>query len=180
MEQQKMFWKKGFYDTLQDGGVEISVEYWQELIEGNSAGKQIVENAEGYPILVEYKYDIEDVRKMKVSEIQQFDKSNNVNSFEFSGKSAWFDKSTRVGLFNSINIEKEARMTDTALWINGMKHIVSIPDALAMLNTIEIYAINCYNVTQSHIAAVNMLPSIEEIQNYDFRIGYPAKLSFPG
>lgn len=178
--EQKMYWKNGFYDTPQDGRVEISVEYWQELLAGQSAGKQIAENEKGYPILVEYEYDIEDVRKMKVSEIQQFDKSKDVNSFDFDGKSTWLDKSTRVGLFNSISIEEKAGMTDTALWLNGVKHIIHIPDAMAMLKAIEMYAINCYNVTQSHIAAVNALNSIEEIEAYDFKTGYPAKLSFPG
>lgn len=180
MKQKKMYWKKGFYDTPQDGGVEISLAYWQELIEGNSAGKLIVENEKGFPELVEYKYDIEDVRKMKVSEIQQFDKSQDVNSFDFEGKSVWLNKSIRVGLFNSISIQEKAGMTDTALWLNGVKHIIRIPDALAMLNTIEIYAINCYNVTQSHIAAVNALSSIEEIKSYNYMSGYPPKLSFPG
>lgn len=178
--EQKMYWKKGFYDEPIVGGVEISVEYWQELIDGSSAGKLIAEDAKGYPILVEYKYDIEDIRKMKVSEIQQFDKSSNVNSFDFAGVEAWLDKNTRVGLFNSINIEEKAGMTNTALWLCGEKHIIHIPDAMAMLKAIEMYAINCYNVTQSHIAAVNALNSIEEIEAYDFRTGYPAKLSFPG
>lgn len=174
------YWKQGFYDTPQDGGVEISIEYWQELLDGQASGKLIAEDEKGCPILVEYEYDIEDVRKMKISEIQQFDKSKDVNSFEFSGKSVWLDKSTRVGLFNSISIEKEAGMTDTALWLNGDKHAVAIPEALAMLNAIELYAINCYNVTQSHIAAVNELNSIEEIEAYNFKSGYPAKLSFAG
>lgn len=178
--EQNMYWKNGFYDMPVDGGVEISVEYWQELLNGQSSGKLIAEDEKGYPILVECKYDIEDVRKMKVSEIQQFDKSQNVNSFDFKGKSAWLDKSTRVGLFNSILIEEKAGMTNTALWLCGEKHIIHIPDALAMLNAIELYAINCYNVTQSHIAAVNALNSIEEIEAYDFRTGYPAKLSFEG
>lgn len=175
-----MYWKAGFYDEPLDGAVEISVEYWKELLDGQASGKLIAEDAEGYPILVEYKYDIEDVRKIKVSEIQHLDKSNNVNSFDFEGKSVWLDKSTRVGLFNSISIEEKAGMTDTALWLDGVKHIIRIPVAFAMLNAIEIYAINCYNVTQSHIAAVNALNSIEEIQEYDFTAGYPAKLSFPG
>lgn len=178
--EQKMYWKKGFYDEAIDGAVEISVEYWQELLNGQASGKLIAEDAEGYPILVEYEYDIEDVRKMKVSEIQQFDKSNNVNTFKFAGIEAWLDKSTRVGLFNSINIEEKAGMTDTAIWLDGVKHIIRIPDAFAMLNTIELYAINCHNVTQGHIAAVNALNSIEEIETYDFRAGYPAKLSFEG
>lgn len=178
--EQKMYWKKGFYDEPIVGGVEISVEYWQELIEGSSAGKLIAEDAKGHPILVEYKYDIEDVRKNKVAEIQLFDKLKDINSFDFEGKSSWLDKNTRVGLFNSINIEKEAGMNDTALWLDGVKHLISIPEALSLLNAIELYAINCYNVTQSHIAAVNALTSIEEIEAYDFKTGYPSKLNFAG
>lgn len=178
--EQKMYWKQGFYDTPRDGRVEITVEYWQKLLNGQSAGKQIVENVEGYPILVANEYDIDDTRKMKVFEIQSFDKSQNVNSFEFGGKSVWLDKSTRVGLFNSISIEEKAGMTDTSLWFDGAKHIIPIPDAIVMLNSIEMYALNCYNVTQSHIATVNALTSIEAIKNYDFKVGYPAKLSFCG
>ena len=92
----------------------------------------------------------------------------------------WLDKSTRVGLFNSISIEKETGKTDTALWFNGVKYLISVSDALAMLNALELYALNCYNVTQSHIAAVNVLNSIEDIEGYDYTSGYPAKLSFPG
>ena len=49
-----------------------------------------------------------------------------------------------------------------------------------MLNALELYALNCYNVTQSHISAVKALQTIEEIENYDYTVGYPVKLSFPG
>lgn len=61
-----------------------------------------------------------------------------------------------------------------------LKYIIPIPDALAMLNALELYALNCYNVTQSHIAAVRLLQTIEEIENYDYKSGYPVKLSFLG
>lgn len=175
-----MYWNNGFYDTKVNGAVEISEEYYQELLSGQSAGKLIVENDEGYPKLVEYEYDIEDIRKMKVSEIQKYDKSSSVNSFELLSRSMWLDKSTRVGLFNSISIEKEAGKTDTILWHNAVKYVIPIPDALAMLNALELYALNCYNVTQLHIAAVNVLDSIEKIEEYDYKVGYPAKLSFLG
>lgn len=177
---QNMYWNNGFYDTKVNGAVEISEEYYQELLSGQSAGKLIVENDEGYPKLVEYEYDIEDIRKMKVSEIQKYDKSSSVNSFELLSRSMWLDKSTRVGLFNSISIEKEAGKTDTILWHNAVKYVIPIPDALAMLNALELYALNCYNVTQLHIAAVNVLDSIEKIEEYDYKVGYPAKLSFLG
>ena len=131
--KQKMYWKNGFYDTLVDGAVEISVEYWKKLLDGQSSGKLIVTNDEGYPVLVENEYSLEDMRKIKVSEIQSFDKSKEVNSFELRAKSMWLDKSTRVGLFNSINIEKEEGKTETALWYDAVKYIIPISDALAML-----------------------------------------------
>lgn len=106
--EEKMYWKNGFYDTPVDGAVEITIENYRELLEGQSSGKLIVTNDEGYPVLVENEYSLEDMRKIKVSDIQSFDKSKEVNSFELRAKSMWLDKSTRVGLFNSINIEKEA------------------------------------------------------------------------
>ena len=73
--KQKMYWKNGFYDTLVDGAVEISVEYWKKLLDGQSSGKLIVTNDEGYPVLVENEYSLEDMQKIKVSEIQSFAKS---------------------------------------------------------------------------------------------------------
>ena len=174
------YWKNGFYDEPVDGSVEITDEYYQELLAGQSTGLIIAESKNRHPILVEYEYDIEEVRKMKISEIQIFDKSTDVNSFKIEGESVWLDKSTRVGLFNSISIEKNAGKTHTILWYDAIKYIIPIPDALAMLNEIEMYALNCYNVTQSHIAAVRSLQTIQEVENYNFKIGYPVKLNFPG
>ena len=174
------YWKNGFYDEPVDGSVEITEEYYQELLAGQSTGLIIAESKNRYPILVEYEYDIEEAQKMKVSEIQSFDKSNSVNSFDLLGKSMWLDKSTRVGLFNSISIEKNVGKTHTTLWYDAVKYVIPIPNALAMLNALELYALNCYNVTQSHIAVVRSLQTIEEIENYDYTIGYPEKLSFPG
>ena len=174
------YWKNGFYDEYQEDSVEITEEYYNQILAGQSTGLIIAESKNRYPILVEYEYDIEEARKMKVSEIQLFDKSNSVNSFDLLGKSMWLDKSTRVGLFNSISIEKQAGKSDTVLWYDAIKYIIPIPDALAMLNALELYALNCYNVTQEHIAAVRSLQSIEEIENYDYKVGYPVKLSFLG
>ncbi|RON43920.1 phage tail protein [Pseudomonas frederiksbergensis] len=56
-----MFYSKStgyFYDPLMGGtipsdAVEISREYWTELMNGQSSGKMIVGNDEGYPVLVD-------------------------------------------------------------------------------------------------------------------------------
>lgn len=49
-----MWWYDGgFYDSPAEGRVKITREYWQELLEGESQGKRIADNEEGYPVLTE-------------------------------------------------------------------------------------------------------------------------------
>lgn len=176
--EQKMYWKNGFYDTPIEGGVEISTEYWQELLEGQSSGKEIKENADGYPVLVEHEYTIDEQKEMKIAEINAYDKSDAVNSFTLAGKQIWLDKDTRVGLVNSIGIEKESGRMNTTLWYNAEKYVIPVDDALAMLNQLELYALDCYNVTQSHIAAVRSLSDAGQVEAYSYKTGYPEQLNF--
>lgn len=173
-----MYWKSGFYDTPIEGGVEISTEYWQELLEGQSSGKEIKENADGYPVLVEHEYTIDEQKEMKIAEINAYDKSDAVNSFTLAGKQIWLDKDTRVGLVNSISIEKESGRMNTTLWYNAEKYVIPVDDALAMLNQLELYALDCYNVTQSHIAAVRSLSDAGQVEAYSYKTGYPEQLNF--
>ena len=54
------YWKNGFYLQSQEDSVEITDDYWKELLEGQSNGKQITSNEEGYPILIERPAPTED------------------------------------------------------------------------------------------------------------------------
>jgi len=45
------YWKQGFYLNQIEGSVEIEDDYWQELLDGQSQGKQITSDEDGYPIL---------------------------------------------------------------------------------------------------------------------------------
>ena len=47
-----------------------------------------------------------------------------------------------------------------------------------MLYAIENYASACYDNTQKHIAEIEKLEIKEDIENYDFTVGYPEKLNF--
>ena len=94
------YWKQGFYDEPIEGSIEITEEYWQELIDGQSTGKEIKENESGYPVLVEYQFSLDELKDMKIAEIKTYDQSDAVNSFMLDGKQIWLDKDTRVGLVN--------------------------------------------------------------------------------
>lgn len=126
--------------------------------------------------------DEESVRKSLVRElekrIKEYDVSDHVNEFTLAGKKMWLSKEMRVGLMNSINIEKSAKKTDTVLWFEGINYTIPIDVALQMLAQLELYALSCYNVTQQHLSEVSGLSTLEELINYDYAVGYPSKLVF--
>ena len=117
-------------------------------------------------------------KNKKIENIKDYDKSDNVNSFIINGKSAWLDKATRVGLVNSLNMEKAAGREMSVLYLNGEKIDISVDEALQMLVVLELYAKECYVVTEQHIANIRDMDDIGKIHNYRYDLGYPDKLKF--
>ena len=113
-----------------------------------------------------------------IEQIEAYDTSEAVNSFTLQGKEMWLPKETRVGLVNSVTIEKNAGKETTTLWFDGAKYELPVDAALQMLSALELYALECYNVTAAHKAAVNALESVEDIVAYDYTQNYPEKLNF--
>ncbi|MGM9697089.1 MAG: DUF4376 domain-containing protein [Prevotella sp.] len=113
-----------------------------------------------------------------LEQIDSYDTSPAVNSFQLQGKQMWLPKETRVGLVNSITIEKAAGKDTTTLWFDGEKYVLPIDDALQMLSALELYALECYNTTAAHKAQVLTLSDVSSIVSYDIAEGYPEKLDF--
>lgn len=112
----------------------------------------------------------------KISEIAAYDTSSSVNGFMLNGLLVWLDKATRVGLMNSTTIAKAAGQETTTLWLGGLKLVVDCDKAIQLLSALEIYALECFNVTASHKQAVSELTTIEEVEAYDYKVGYPKQL----
>lgn len=112
----------------------------------------------------------------KIAEITAYDTSSSVNGFILNGLLVWLDKATRVGLMNSTTIAKAAGQQTTTLWLKGIKLVVDCDKAIQLLSALEMYALECFNVTASHKAAVSELKSIEEVEAYDYKTGYPKML----
>lgn len=125
-----------------------------------------------------YEKTIEDYKRDKKDEILHFDSSEEVNIFYIQGLPVWLDKTTRAGLKLRFEAEIAMGKTDTVLWYNGMQFPLSLEQAIQMLYAIEVYASACYDNTQKHLTTVDILETIEDIENYDYRIGYPEKLEF--
>ena len=121
---------------------------------------------------------LDQAKKEIIRKIDEYDTSVNVNSFKLNGVDVWLSKDTRVGLMNSISIEKAAGKEQSVLWFNNIYITINCDSAIQMLSALELYAINCYNKTAEHKVNVQNLSSIEEVYNYDYTQGYPSKLEF--
>lgn len=119
---------------------------------------------------------IEEAKEMLLAEIEAYDTSSTVNGFVLNGTVVWLDKATRVGLMNSTSITKAMGQPTTTLWLGESKMEVPCDTAIQLLSALEMYALECFNVTAAHKKAVSELTTIEEVEKYDITAGYPAQL----
>ena len=117
-------------------------------------------------------------KQHKINDIIKYDSSTEVNCFYLNNELVWLSKDMRVGLVNSTTIEKNAGIQETTLWFDGHSLVISVDKVLEMLAALEIYAKKCYNKTQEHIAEVNNLEDVKDVDDYDYTVGYPEKLHF--
>lgn len=125
-----------------------------------------------------YEPTIEDYRKRKKDEIARYDSSDEVNAFYMQGQRMWLDKATRAGLMLRLQAEQSMGKETTTLWYGSHQFELPMANAFQMLYALELYASQCYDNTQRHLAAVDALESKDEIDAYDYRTGYPEELEF--
>lgn len=116
------------------------------------------------------------MKKAMLAYIEKYDASSSVNSFLLNGMQVWLDKATRVGLMNSTTIAKSMGQQKTTLWLGSYQLEVDCDKAIQLLSALEMYALQCFNVTAAHKKAVSELDNIEGVLTYDYKSGYPEKL----
>lgn len=116
------------------------------------------------------------MKKAMLAYIEKYDASSSVNAFELNGMEVWLDKATRVGLMNSTTIAKSMGQQKTTLWLGSYQLEVDCDKAIQLLSALEMYALECFNVTAAHKKAVSELDNIEGVLTYDYKSGYPDKL----
>ena len=123
--------------------------------------------------------DVESWKAIRKMQIQGYDSSDKVNCFFLGEQPMWLDKATRVGLVNSLNIEKSAGREVSDLWMGHNKIVLNVSLALQLLAALELYAKDCYGVTASHIANIEELQSVNELRNFKIEADYPEIPHFP-
>ena len=115
-------------------------------------------------------------QKMVLAEIEKHDTSSAVNGFMLNGQRVWLDKATRVGLMNSTTIAKAMGQPTTTLWLGDAKLVVECDKAIQLLSALEMYALECFNVTAAHKKAVAEMSTVEDVLGYDYTADYPKML----
>lgn len=173
---EKMYWKQGFFEEPIEGGVEITREYWQMLLEGQSNGKVISEDINGYPVLKEYEPTIKDLQNKVLSSIALYDVSDTINVFYINDEPLWLNKNERLSIRELIRIKTEKGDTEVSIWSNNKEYILPLGSASIVIDSVDLYASECYNTTQRHIATVKSITDKSRLESYDYTVGYPDKV----
>lgn len=183
--QQIVIVKNGMR-TINPTEEQILADGWEEYV-ASSVEPIVEEEEEPSPLNTTTEIPVPEVsdkaafvraRHKLRNKIQQYDSSSEVNIFYMQGQPMWLDKSTRAGLMLRFQSEQAIGREMTSLWYSGQMYELPLAMAFQMLYALEVYASACYDNTQRHLAAVNGLQSIEEVESYDYRVGYPEKLEF--
>lgn len=135
-------------------------------------------NMELTPV-VETKLTLEEIKANKIQEINNYDNSEFVNNFKINDViNAWFTVSERNNYSSSIAAAKTVGMEKLTFFVGDVKLEIATAMAELMLAQIQLYADQCFIVTKQHKINVEALSTIEEVNNYDYTVGYPEQLNF--
>lgn len=123
-------------------------------------------------------------KEEKLKRLHEYDSSKSVNVcyIRYGGQSIsyWADKHERDALKSAVRDYIALGKTEYRIDLRemGISITLSCELLLQMLAALEVYATECYNKTTDHEFAIKSLTTKDEMEAYDFTVGYPEKLVF--
>lgn len=139
-----------------------------------------VNNAKEVPMFMRVKT----AKARKLYNLEEYDNSSEVNDciIMYEGRELhyWASKTERNDLKNAVRDYLSMGRTEYRLDLRDKGISITLPCELLlqMMAALEVYAIECYNKTTDHNYAIKALETLEEVDAYDFKVGYPEKLRF--
>lgn len=127
---------------------------------------------------------VDEAKEKLIAEIAAYDTSSAVNGFILNGMLIPWSKDDpnspnvdkRMGLRQNIADKIALGEENISIWLKGMSFTMPCAQAEVLMRSIENYAYECFNVTAAHKVAVSELTTIEEVEAYDYKAGYPKML----
>ncbi len=138
----------------------------------NPTENQLIDNG-----WVEYEDTLEEAIAKVIAEIDEYDTSDKVNTFSIAGEPVeWVSLTNRMG----IKYRYEGKEADYMCTVSFGIYSFELPKAQldGLLEELEDYAGECWDVTAAHKQAVSNLTTKEDVIAYDFKANYPTPLNF--
>ena len=121
--------------------------------------------------------DINRLKSKRIEEINEYDVSENVNSFYINNIALWLTRDERGALRSDCERLLKNSETTIRLFAGVKLGFIDIPlsTAITMLDEVEEYARKSFLVTNAHILEIYNSTDIDFILNYDITAGYPDK-----
>lgn len=126
---------------------------------------------------VEMPSDIDMAKAAKIAEIAAYSDSEAVNSLTFNGIKTWLTRTVRDGYDTSITAAKNLGETNVTFMVGDNEMQLPVEQARRVLDLVQRYADACFIVTERHKIAVRALQTVDEVEAYDYTVGYPEKLA---
>lgn len=171
--------RKWFKNVLVVDGMQIINPSEEQLI--NAGYVEFIPPAKEEPTEEEL---LRKAKEDKLNRLHEYDSSKSVNVcyIRYGGQSIsyWADKHERDALKSAVRDYITLGKTEYRLDLREMGISITLPCELLlqMLAALEVYATECYNRTTDHEFAIKSLVTKDEIEAYDFTVGYPEKLVF--
>ena len=167
----KRYIKDNIIKNIED--INITIEVNEKKITILNPSEEMILN-DGWE---EFEDTAEDLKKIKLQEIINYDKSEDVNKFFINNFSLWLSREERIVIKDRFQREKDAGKEKTRLLYKGLVLELTPDMGIHLINMVSAYADQCFDVTEAHKSALNDLTTKEEIQGYDYTVGYPEKIS---
>lgn len=126
-------------------------------------------------------------KSAKLAAIESYDRSASVNIFTVRLKhdgdvvkeiETWADRETRADYKASIEAAELLGRDVVSPVMGGVELAIPVQTAKVALAQVQIYANQCYNVTEQKLALVRGMETVEAVEAVDVTSGYPEKLVF--
>lgn len=121
------------------------------------------------------KFDVSELQQTKIAEINDYAKSEELNSIIFNGETKFLTKERRAELLRIAEVKKSLGEEVIHFWYEGEQVALPLDVVIGVLLKWESYEFDVQNIIEGHIEAVKALEDGEAINAYDYRSNYPEK-----
>lgn len=116
-------------------------------------------------------------KNSKKYEVQMYHDSNDVKGFSINGEDYSVDTETLNKMTFRVMAESAMKINKTTLWFDGKAYNFKTKDAMELLYQLQIYFGDCFDVTNEHKNNIDSLSNSDDVDQYDYRAGYPEKVA---